>query len=243
MTREALAQDPNTSAVSQAFASVMTSLERDIEHEMYREAARTSAAFVIEKMITALPIRASKYGEVGRLDLLEHAVRGCALEDGAYVEFGVFQGESLGFIADRIDGVVYGFDSFRGLPEDWFMRVGKGSFTLGGVAPYVGCAQQNYRILTGDFADTLPTFLKAVTGKMAFVHIDCCLYSSARTVLEALADRIVPGTVVVFDEYLNYPGWQAHEHRALTEFSKQHKRPFSYFAFTPAYHSVAIRFT
>ncbi len=239
-----MAQETTTTAVSQAFASVMTSLERDIEHEMYREAARTSAALVIEKMITALPIRPQKHGEAGRLDLLEYALRQCVvIEDGAYAEFGVFQGETLGFIADRIDTVVYGFDSFEGLPEDWFLRVLKSSYTLGGEPPKIGCSQQNYRIVKGMFAETLPKFLAAVSGKMALVHIDCCLYSSTRTVLEGLADRLAPGTVVVFDEYLNYPGWQEHEHKALMEFSKRHKRPFRYLAFTPAYHSVAIRFT
>jgi hypothetical protein len=27
----------------------------------------------------------------------------------------------------------------------------------------------------------------------------------------------VPGTVILFDEYFNYPGWRDHEHRAFTE--------------------------
>ena len=233
---------PTPSPMHGAVASVLMGMERDVEQAMYREAARSSAAYALEKMITARPIREDSYAENGRLDLLEYAIRQCTLEDGAYAEFGVYQGLSLGFIATRIDGVVYGFDSFEGLPEDWFLRVGKGSFSLGGATPQIGCSQQNYRILMGPFTETLPMFTSAIAAPMAFAHIDCCLYSSTKTVLDALADRIVAGTVMVFDEYFNYPGWQAHEHRALMEFCEANGRRFDYFAFAPAYHSVAVRF-
>jgi hypothetical protein len=37
-------------------------------------------------------------------------------------------------------------------------------------------------------------------------------------VLELLSDRIIPGTVIVFDELLNYNGYERHEMRALFEF-------------------------
>jgi hypothetical protein len=36
--------------------------------------------------------------------------------------------------------------------------------------------------------------------------------------LESLRNRIRTGTVIVFDEYFNYPGWKMHEHRAWMEF-------------------------
>ncbi len=237
-----MSKAPSPSPLHGALASVSMGMERDVEHAMYREAARTSAVYALEKMLTAKPIREEAYGENGRLDLLEYAIRQCDLEDGAYAEFGIYQGSTLGFIATRIDTVVYGFDSFQGLPEDWFLRVGKGAFSLGGKTPQIGCSQQNYRILMGPFSETLPMFTGAIEGPMAFIHMDCCLYSSTATVLDALADRIVAGTIVVFDEYFNYPGWQAHEHRALMEFCEARNRRFDYLAFAPAYHSVAVRF-
>ena len=36
--------------------------------------------------------------------------------------------------------------------------------------------------------------------------------------LEHVGPRLRPGSVVVFDEYLNHPGWEDGEHRAWTEY-------------------------
>ena len=237
-----MAKPPVNLQLAEAVAQAMMSLDRDVEQAMYREAARTSAAFAIERMIQARPIRPPAHGENGRLDLLHHALQLCTVEDGGYAEFGVYQGATLAFIADRIDTIVYGFDSFEGLPEDWFLDVAKGAYSLAGEAPEVRCSQRNYRMVAGDFADTVPQYVAAVPRPLGFLHIDCCLHSSTATVLEGLKDQIVAGTVAVFDEYLNYPGWEAHEHRALTEFCARHDRRVEYLAFTPAYHSVAVRF-
>ena len=61
-------------------------------------------------------------------------------------------------------------------------------------------------------------------GPVAFLHLDVDRYSSTRTVLELLGDRIVPGTVIAFDEFFNYPGWREGEYRAFNEFCRQ-RRP------------------
>jgi hypothetical protein len=48
--------------------------------------------------------------------------------------------------------------------------------------------------------------------------MDVDLYSSAREVLLHFACRLVPGTVIVFDELINYEGWARDgEYQALTE--------------------------
>ena len=54
-------------------------------------------------------------------------------------------------------------------------------------------------------------------GAVAFLHVDCDLYGSTRDAFAHLGERLVPGTVIVFDEYFNYPNWQQHEHRAFEE--------------------------
>ena len=36
--------------------------------------------------------------------------------------------------------------------------------------------------------------------------------------LYSIFSRIIAGTVIVFDEYWNYPGWRQHEHLAFEEF-------------------------
>ena len=76
---------------------------------------------------------------------------------------------------------------------------------------------------------------------MAFVHIDADLYSSADFVLRRLESRLRPGTVIVFDEFFNFPGWQAHEYRAWTEFVERTGVKFEYLAYTSNNEQVAVR--
>ena len=73
------------------------------------------------------------------------------------------------------------------------------------------------------------------------MHIDCDLYSSTRTVLSLLEPRIVPGTIIVFDEYLNYPGWQAHEKRAFAEFVGRTGCRYDYLGFASGEFAVSVR--
>ena len=41
-------------------------------------------------------------------------------ENGYFIEFGVYDGESINFFAEKIgDKKIYGFDSFQGLKDDW----------------------------------------------------------------------------------------------------------------------------
>jgi hypothetical protein len=47
--------------------------------------------------------------------------------------------------------------------------------------------------------------------------VDCDLYSSTKTIFRLFRDRIRPGTVIVFDEFFNYPGWQRGEYKAFSE--------------------------
>lgn len=214
-------------------------VDRDVEHRMYEQATLASAQYALANMVTARPIRARKFGGGGRLDLLEFALS-LVKVDGFYAEFGVYKGETLSFVANRIDKVVYGFDSFEGLPDDWFLGVNKGFFSLQGQLPKLDTPQHNYRLLKGWFNETLPTFTDQIPGPAAFLHIDCDLYESTRSVLEGLKDRIVAGTVIVFDEYFNYPGWQNHEHKAFKEFCDANAVTYRYVAFAPNMFSVAV---
>jgi len=53
---------------------------------------------------------------------------------------------------------------------------------------------------------------------LSLLHIDSDLYSSAHTVLQSLGDRIRNGTIIVFDELVNFPAYREQEFRALYEF-------------------------
>ena len=64
------------------------------------------------------------------------------------------------------------------------------------------------------------------------MHIDCDIYSSTKTVLNCAKNNIELGSIIIFDEYLNYEGWQKNEHRALIEFSKTFKVNYEFIAYT-----------
>jgi hypothetical protein len=160
-----------------------------------------------------------------------------APEDGLVVEFGVASGLSLREIAAR-RLPAHGFDSFEGLPEDWIPGAKAGTFAQQHL-PEVGGAELH----VGWFEDTLPTFLAAHSGPFAFVHLDADLYSSTKTVFELGEDRFVPGTVLLFDEYFNYPGWEQHEHRAFTEFIAHTEHTFEYLSYNSRGEQVLARIT
>jgi hypothetical protein len=158
--------------------------------------------------------------------------------DGHYLEFGVFTGGTIRFIAQKIGGrVVHGFDSFQGLPEDWGgYNLGQRAFDTGGRMPKV---PSNVRLHGGWFEDSIPPWLDANPGPVAFIHVDCDLYGSTRTIFTHLADRIVPGTIILFDEYFNYPNWEQHEFKAFQEFVRDRAVRYRYLGFSRQ--QVAVR--
>ncbi|WP_369226889.1 class I SAM-dependent methyltransferase [Streptomyces sp. R39] len=174
-----------------------------------------------------------------RENLLRHACYSLAL-DGDVLEFGVMGGQTLAILCDEFtDRTVHGFDSFRGLPEDWTHDSPSGTYSTAGKVP--AHLPPNAKLHVGLFEDTLPKYLAGTDDPVALVHIDSDLYSSARTVLFGLAPRLRPGSVIVFDEFLNYPGWRRHEYRAFTEFVDAFDVEFRYFSFASSYLSVAVQ--
>ena len=156
---------------------------------------------------------------------------------GLNAEFGVAQGGSIRLLSKLVADSVHGFDSFLGLPEDWSGSTER----RGGFAGRPRRLPGNVRIHEGAFAGSLPAFLEGHGQPMRFMHVDCDLYSSTRTVFDIMAPRIVPGTVIVFDEYFNYPNWQEHEYKAFQEFVREGGRSYSYLAFTARGGSVAVK--
>ncbi len=169
-------------------------------------------------------------------DLLRHAVS-LATVRGLVLEFGVRRGASIDAIAEAAEQPVHGFDSFVGLPEDWGNEAG-GTFTTGGVLPTV---RPEVTLHPGWFEETLPPFLAAHQGPVRLANLDCDIYSSTQTVLTALADRIVPGTILVFDEFIGNKTWREHEYKAFAEFVSANGVAFECVAVAPATKQVAIR--
>jgi hypothetical protein len=145
-----------------------------------------------------------------RYEVLRHAAT-LAPADGLVLEFGVAGGATIRALAacpQLRERPIFGFDSFKGLPEPW------GGYPKGKFACDAPEVPPNVELVVGWFDETLAPFLASHPDNVALLHIDCDLYSSTRTVFEHLGPRIIAGTVIVLDEF-----WiiTDHEQRAFNE--------------------------
>jgi predicted O-methyltransferase YrrM len=235
---------------------VATRLGRELEPIIRREVDRviqamTEAEFRARRDLLAVGERAAalaaaKFADehmpVARSFSDPESTLAYALEiapDGMALEFGVFMGRSLRIIAAARHGrEVYGFDSFKGLPEDYRSHVRQGAFALGGIPDVPGA-----ELVVGWFDDTLPGFLAEHSGPVGFLHVDGDLYSSAKTVFDLVGPRLEAGSIVIFDEFFNYPGWEKHEYRAWAEFLAASGAKATYEAYTMNNEQVVARIT
>ncbi len=195
------------------------------------DALRDSAAFAREHLAHAENFR-------DRSQILDFALSQAPMQ-GLYIECGVFQGESLNHIARKTRGsTIHGFDSFEGLPEDWRPGYGRGVFRIKDLGKLV--FEPNVEIHRGWFSETLNVFSRVSPENIAFLHVDSDLYSSAVDIFTALGEKMVEGTIILFDEYYNHPGWRDGEHKALQEFSRRSNKKFRYIAYNSASEQVAV---
>jgi predicted O-methyltransferase YrrM len=189
--------------------------------EVLRRAIADSADYADSHMQEALCIR-------GKEALWRHAFAARS-PGGLIVEFGVFHGQSIRFLASLTSETIYGFDSFESLREDWKgWAAAKGTFDMGGIPPPVPV---NVSLIKGWFDETLPPFLREHAEPLSFVHIDSDTYEAASVILGAAADRFRSGTVIIFDEYFGYRGWRAGESKAWQEFVSARRIRYRYLAF------------
>ncbi len=162
---------------------------------------------------------------------------------GLWLEFGVWNGLSINHIARQVQETVYGFDSFEGLPVVWWE--GKNAVALVTKEYFkrysLPKVRRNVKLVKGWFDKTLPGFLAEHGEPVAFIHIDSDVYESAKVVFDLLGDRIVKGTVILFDELFNYPCWEDHEWRAFQEFIKARNAKVQYLAFNSTGEQVAVQ--
>jgi hypothetical protein len=164
---------------------------------------------------------------------------------GDIVELGVYRGASLMTWANLLEvhnmgdrqKQVFGFDNFRGFTafdakdgkED--RRVGKvqDGFDAAVFEPMLEDAIRIYdqdrfvphkprvRLVKGDVEKTVPRFVREHPGlRISLLHFDCDMYRPTKVGLEQLWPLVVPGGVVLFDEYGIRP-WEG-ESRAVDEY-------------------------
>ncbi len=209
-------------------AAFETRSHRDIVYAGDQLAARESNEFARQHLLEAKQC-------IGANATLRYALTQ-APDGGMALEFGVATGATLRVIVAERGGEIYGFDSFAGLPESWINGLAAGSFTQVQLPDVRGA-----ELVVGLFDDTIGTFLDQHPGPVDFVHIDSDLYTSAKTVLRLVGPRLRVGSIVHFDEFYNYPGWQQHEVRAWDEYAKETETAFSYIAHAVNDCQVTIR--
>lgn len=163
------------------------------------------------------------------------------LISGNILEFGVFEGTTINIIAKLFpNDIIWGFDSFEGLPEDWKTRndspikYTKGYFSLKKMPEVL----PNVKLVKGWFNETIPNWVENYTENIKFLHVDADLYSSTKDILFLLNSKIVPGTIICFDDMYCwnnlkwYTEWENGEYRALSEWLSKFNR-----AFVPLYRS------
>jgi hypothetical protein len=149
--------------------------------------------------------------------------------EGHVAEFGVWKGDSINYLATLFDPkIIWGFDSFFGLEEDFSIDHLRGGFNENGNIPVV---KDNVSLVVGSFSESLPIWLKQHPGVFSFINIDCDTYQATSTVLNLIGpERIVSGTVILFDEYLGFAGWKNHEFKAWQEYCNKNNVKYKYIA-------------
>ena len=74
-----------------------------------------------------------------------------------------------------------------------------------------GYPEENIHYIIGDVMDTLKIF---VPEKISLLRLDTDWYESSKFELEMMYDRVVPGGLIIFDDYFHWDG----QRRAVDEF-------------------------
>jgi hypothetical protein len=123
---------------------------KDIEVELQRIAVNKTAEYILKNMYNVQSVKS-------RWEVIDRAIQETSIKEGLIMEFGVFKGESINYIAKRFPGeIVYGFDSFEGLPEAWRDGFDKGTFSIVDISNIK--FENNVTLIKGYFNDTLPIF-------------------------------------------------------------------------------------
>lgn len=187
--------------------------------------------FLVEELpkLRALKLPFYKRTKKSKHDTLRYILKKGILDpNGIFAEFGVYKGTTIRMIAKQYpDTNIYGFDSFKGFPEDGRNDWGH-DFSLNGKLPET---PNNVELVKGYFEDTLKEFASKNSSKyLSFLHIDCDIYSSTKTIFTELHEMIRPGCVIVFDELLHYKGFENNEIKAFHEFLAYTNRKFEWLA-------------
>jgi O-methyltransferase len=155
-----------------------------------------------------------------------------------YLEFGVFQGDSIRLwvnLNTHKDSRFFGFDSFEGLPVEWRAGQEKGHFDVHGLTPRIDDQRVNF--VKGWFENTIPPFVRGFSRKSRLLlHLDADLYGSTMLALLYFEPFMSPGTLLLFDEFYD----RNHEFKALMDWQKITRRNFRIVAQMENYGKICV---
>lgn len=152
-------------------------------------------------------------------------------------EFGTASGKTANIMSLGFDKFVT-FDWFKGLPEDWRKGFEKGAFAQAKIPQLA----ENVTVVMGLIEATLEGWLDEHGQKPDYFHFDLDLHDPTRYALDLLHIRgLIRGSVLVFDEFYNYPGFLAHEMRAFKEFVTEFGLSYEWIGRNVNHEQVAVR--
>jgi len=176
----------------------------------------------------------------------------------AYYEFGLFKGFSFWFaeqISKEYTGdslSFYGFDSFEGLPKSEVDRDpnwAKGNYAssyefVAAELSKNGSDFSKIKLFKGFYSKEYFDQLKAKENfkQAAICVIDSDTYESCAAVLNFIKDYLVPGSILLFDDYNAFNKDDNHsERRALKEFEANNPSFQKQYLFDFGWHGAAFK--
>ena len=168
-------------------------------------------------------------------DPLRYCLNNNLINQGLWLEFGVWKGQTLQLISNYTNNNVYGFDSFYGFNDESQGEWKTKNYSLEGNIPKkideldkferklsgkVVDINTNVKFVVGLFNESIPKFIEEndiIKKGIDFMHIDCDTYESTKCILDNLKDYINNNCIIVFDELINFPNFVNGEIKALYE--------------------------
>jgi hypothetical protein len=137
---------------------------------------------------------------------------------GSYAEFGVFDGRSLTLAYHALKNACerfYGFDSFEGIVGSHTTEkqlYPDGSYfanleTLRHNLKLAGVDESRFSAIKGPFQETLKKDPSAYNmERVSICHIDSDIYEAAYLALNFIKPALIPGALILFDEYHAFSG-------------------------------------
>ncbi|CEQ11422.1 CalS11 [[Clostridium] sordellii] len=139
---------------------------------------------------------------------------------GEVLEFGVYKGASIirfatyrEFLENTYSRKIIGFDIFGEFPKtdndddnkfiQRFEEQGGNGISKEALEDFIKHKKiNNIELIKGNVFDTLDEFLeKNKQIKISLLHLDLDVYKPTKFILEKLYERMVPGGIIVFDDY------------------------------------------